>query len=82
MLEVELVLNLVKDLTGDADAAGVGNGFQTRRDVNFISVNTVGIEDHVTLIDPDSERHAARGFDGRIPLRHDVLNGERAVDRI
>ena len=56
--EVELVLDLVVDVAGDADAAGLGEAFEAGGDVDAVAEDVVGLDDDVADIDADAEADA------------------------
>jgi hypothetical protein len=51
----ELVSDLVPDDAADANAAGLGKGFQAGRDVDPISEDVVLFDDHIPEVDPNPE---------------------------
>jgi hypothetical protein len=46
---------MVIDCTGNEHSTGVGQGFDSRRNVDAISKEIVALDDHVTEIDADTE---------------------------
>ena len=55
---------------GDADAAGRGEAFETRGEVDPMAVDVVRCNDHVTEIDP--MRNSMRWFCGSTALRASI----------
>src|SRR6185312_4859475 len=53
--EVELARDLVVDARGDADAAGLGDALQARRDVHAVAEQIVALHHHVAQVDADAE---------------------------
>ena len=56
--EAQLVAHLVAHHAADADAAGLGQGFQPRGDVDAIAEDVVAVDDDVAEIDADAELDA------------------------
>jgi tetratricopeptide (TPR) repeat protein len=54
----------------DADAARRRQPFQPCGDIDAVSVNVAGVGDHVTEIDADAKKHAARRGGIQIPVGH------------
>jgi hypothetical protein len=51
---------VVEHLAGDADAAGLRDPFEPRRDVDAVAIDPGLVVDDVTQVDADAEAHAAR----------------------
>ena len=79
---VELSAHLVVDLGGYADAAGLGERFQSGGDVDTLAVNILALDDDVTEIDANAQVNALVGRCAVIALRHLFLNSDRAFDSI
>src|SRR5262245_7501758 len=67
---------------GDADATRFSNRLQPRGDIHAIAVDPSLVIDDVTEVDADTELHAPIRRDIGIPLSSDLLNGDRALNRI
>ena len=80
--DVDLALDFLIHLAGQADAAGFGNVLQPGRHIDSVAIDPVAVADHIALVDADPKQHAPRRVDRRIALRHGLLNGDRAVDGI
>ena len=70
------------DAIGYADAAGRRAFLQSRRHVDTVAVNVVAVDDHVALIDANSEGDPL--FLGRIgiALGHPALNFDGGAHRL
>lgn len=73
-------VDLVEDRPGDADAAGLGDALEPRRDVDAITVDAVPIVDDVAHVDAHAETHAARLGNICVALRHHRLDLDRAFN--
>jgi hypothetical protein len=51
--DVELVLDVVEDGSGNANATRIGQLLQPSRDIDAVAVNIIAIDDDVADIDPD-----------------------------
>ena len=63
----------------DADAAGLGHGFEPRGDVDAVAMNVVAVDDDVAEIDPDAPIRCGLG---RRVLGHRRLPLDRAAHRV
>jgi hypothetical protein len=79
--ERQLRLDLDVYVAGDADAAGLGQCFQTSGDVDAVAVD-VAVFDDVADVDADAELDAPVLGLGRLALRDAILDRDRAFDRI
>ena len=70
----QLVLHLVVDLGGDADAARLGQALQARRHVHAVAVEVVTLDDHVAKIDADTECDTRAAGHLAVALRHAGLD--------
>ena len=57
--EVEPVADMVADRRRNRDAAGLGDAFDARRDVDAVAIDVVVLDDDVAEIDADAELDAA-----------------------
>ena len=80
--EVELGLDLVPDVAGDADAAGLGQALEARGDVDAVAQDVAVLDDDVADVDADPERDPPVLRHGRLALGDALLNRDRAFDRI
>ena len=80
--DVDILLNLVERGPGDQDAAGIGQSFQARRDVDAVAVQIVFIGHHIAKIDADPKRNSAILGSRLIAVRHCPLDLYRASDGI
>src|SRR6266436_3916812 len=71
---VQSVTDLITHRAGDADATGLGEGFEARRHVDAVAKDVVFLNDHVAQIDADAELHPPRRRDVRVTSRHSALN--------
>src|SRR5215469_18865040 len=53
--EIEYVAHLVAHDAADADAAGLGQCFQPRGDIDAVAINVLFVDDDVAKIDADAE---------------------------
>src|SRR5690348_16466065 len=58
----ELVSHLLMDITGDADAAGVGEAFEACGDIDAVAVDLLAVHHHVAEVDADAELHPPLGW--------------------
>ena len=79
---VEPVADLIAHRAGDADAAGLGEHLETRRDVDAIAEDVVLLDDDVAQIDADAELDPPRRRHIGIAPRHPPLHFGRARHRI
>jgi len=80
--QAQLVEHIVADRAADANAAGLRQRLQTRRDVDAVTKNIVVIDDDVADVDADPEVDALLGRQTRIPLGHAALHVDRAAHRV
>jgi hypothetical protein len=80
--EVELVPYLVTDDPADADPAGLGERFETGRDVDPVAEEVLAPDDDVAQMHPDAEAHLLAGRPGRILLGDPLLDRGRALHRV
>ena len=80
--ERELVPNLFVNGPRDADAAGVGETFQPRRDIDSVAVDLVAFDHHIAEVDADAEVHPPRRRQPGVLNLERALNIHRAIDRI
>ena len=66
----------------DADPAGLGKGFEPRRNVDAVAKNIVALYDHVAHVDPDAKADAATFIDVRIAALNSLLDDDGAAHRI
>jgi|SRR5215510_266643 len=74
--------DLVVDFARNTDAARLGDAFQTRRDIDSITVDSGFVVNDIALVDTDPESHSARLFDVGVALRHGLVDGDRALDGV
>ena len=68
-------------MAGDADAAGLRDALEPRRNVDAVAVDPGFVVDNITQIDADAELHAARRRHPFVARRHDGLDLDRALGR-
>src|SRR6266481_2547460 len=76
------VAHVIMDRVGDEHSAGIGQGFDPRRDVDAVAIEIVALDDHVTEIDADAQLDAVVRRDIRVPLGHRLLDLDRTAHRI
>jgi hypothetical protein len=79
---IDPVSHLIPDHPADANPAGIGQGFQPRRDVDPVAEDVVALGDHVAEVDPDPELDALLGRDARAALGHPPLHLHGTPDGI
>ena len=78
----QLVSNLIAHCTRDAEAAGLGQRFQSCSDVDAVAVDVAAIGNDVAEVDPDAEGDAfVLGCLG-VAVDHRPLDLDRTPDRI
>jgi hypothetical protein len=70
----ELATHLPVGIVGHADAAGLGDTFEPRRNVDAVAVNIAFLDDDVANMDADSEFDALVLRQRCVTLDHTVLN--------
>jgi hypothetical protein len=80
--EGDLVLDLVVNIAGDANAAGLGKALETGRDVDAIPIDVVVLDDNVSDVDPEPEPELLLLRELAISLGDPFLDIDRALDRI
>ena len=71
---VQPVADLIAHRARDADAAGLGEHFEARRDVDAVAEDVVVLDDHVAEIDADAELYPPRRRDVGVAPRHPALD--------
>ena len=84
ILEVDrkLVANLIAGGARDADAAGPGQCFEPRGDVDAVAEDVLALDDHVAHVDADAELEPALLGNARVAPGHGVLDLDRALHGI
>ena len=80
--EWKLGLDVLKGGLGDADPAGVRQGFQPRRDVHPVTVDAVSLLDDIPQVDPDAELHSPVLGELGVAGLDLLLHRHPALDRI
>src|SRR5215813_15402953 len=80
--KIELAAGLDQHRVRDADAAGLGHGFETGGDVDPVAVNVVIVDDDVAEIDPYAPIDAGIRRITGVTLAHPALPLDRASHRI
>src|SRR4029077_8905916 len=78
----ELVANVIPHRAGNADPAGLGQGFQPCGDVDAVAVDVTALGDYIAEIDPDAEGDPLILGDVGIAVDHRPLQLDGAADRI
>ena len=81
-IQIDLALDLCVHGPGDADAAGLRQGFQPRGDVHAVAVDVVAIDDYVAQVDADAKDYGAIFGLVLIFRRHGTLDVDRALDSV
>src|SRR5262249_27267613 len=79
---VDAVADTFVDDGRNADPAGLGQRFQTGRDIDAVAVNVVALDDDVAEIDadPQNDLRLVQRFVGHKAVR--PLHGKRAMDSV
>ena len=70
------------DRVRDADAAGLGETLQSRRDVHPVAINLRALDHHVAEVDADTKLHAALGRNAFVFSLEPGLDIDGALHRI
>src|SRR5262249_53725032 len=81
-VEAEFILDLIVYHTRNHDAAGIGKGFQPRRNVNAIAIGVVTSNDIIAEINTDVKLQAFGRRDIDVAFKHPLLNVDCATHRI
>src|SRR5215468_9637248 len=73
---------MVNDGSRDADAAGVGQLLQARRDVNGVAVAVAVLDNHIADVQADSDVDALVDWKRAVPLGHAALEDGGALHGI
>ena len=76
---VELAAHLPVGVVGDADAAGLGDAFEARGDVDAVAENVAVLDDDVADVDADAELDALVLRHAGVALGHAALDRDRAA---
>jgi hypothetical protein len=80
--EAGLAPHLIEYLGRDADAAGLGDALQARRDVDGVAIEIVAFHDDVADVDADAKRDALLLRQFGVALGYALLNRGGAFDRV
>ena len=80
--DIELVADMVVHRPRHADAAGLGQGFEPRRDVDPVAVDVVVVDDDVAEIDADAELQPPLRLDVGVALGHPALHLDSKAHRV
>ena len=81
--EIEPSLHLPIGVFGQTDGAGLGDAFQSRRDIDAVAHQiAVALLDHVAKMDANAELDAALGRKPGVALDHAVLHLDGTAHRI
>ena len=75
---LQAITQMVSHAAGDADTAGLGQGFYPRRNVHPVTENVAVLHHDVADIDADSQKHAMRLGKGGVCARERLLHCDRA----
>src|SRR5215469_13145915 len=81
-LGVQPAADLIAHRGGYTDAAGLGERFQARGNIDAVAENIVVFDDHVAEIDADAKLDGTCCGDVRIAPRHSRLDLNGALDRV
>jgi hypothetical protein len=74
--------DLLVHFSRDADAAGVGETLQSRRDVDPITIDLIALDHHVAEVDADAKLHPTLRWQLRVFSAERGLNIHRAIHRL
>jgi len=80
--DVQLVLDVIVNAPGDADASGIRQTLQLGRDVDAIAVKISIFLDHIPQVDPDPEGHPGRFHQFLVPCLNFLLDLHGALNSI
>ena len=80
--ERKLGFDVLEGGFGNADPAGVRQGFQPRRDVHPVTVDAVRLFDHIPEVDPDAKPHSPVLWKFGVAGLDLLLHRHSALDRI
>ena len=66
----------------DASLAGLGKGFETRRDIDTVTEDILTLDDHIAYVDADAKADAATFIDICVAALHPLLHHHGAPYRI
>ena len=77
-----LPLDLIMDLAGDAEATGIGQSLEPRRNVDAIAVDVRALDHDVAEVDADAQSNALLVGQVGLPVGHRSLDDNSAFDRL
>ena len=80
--KIELIAYLVPHDAADADAAGLRERFQPRRDIDAVAEDVLALGDDVAKVDPDAKPDAPLFGHLCIAVEHPALDLPGAADRV
>src|SRR5262249_9421786 len=81
VVQGELGLHLIIDRPRDAEAAGLGQALQPRRNIDSIAVDALALDDDISQVDADTKLHTALHGQRGVPGFELVLDGDGALYR-
>ncbi len=79
--QAELAEDRVAHVGRNADAAGLGQRLEPRRDIDPVAKSSRSIVDDVAEIDADAQQHPPLSGNIEVALGHDLLDRDGAFDR-
>ena len=79
---IDPVAHLVPDDAADANPAGIGQGFQPRRDVDAVAEDVLALRNYIAEVDAHSELDPLLDWSSRIALDHPALHLDPAAHSI
>ena len=79
--DVDLAAHLAERVFRDADAAGLGNALEPGCDIDAVTENVVGLDQHVAEMHANAHIHSAIVGDPGIAIRHQLLQRNRTLHR-
>ena len=79
--QAELAEDRVAHRRRNADAAGLRERFEPRRDIDPVAIGSGPVVDDVAEIDADAQQHPTLSGNIEVALRHDPLDRDGAFDR-
>src|SRR3954469_17131522 len=81
-LDCDLFAHLIVGGRREADAARLGDAFESCCDVDAVPKDGIALDQDVAEVDPDAKEHAPLLRSPGVTLGHDCLDGPRASHRI
>ena len=81
-IERHLAPHMVEDGPRYENATGIGQAFETGRDVDAVAIEVAALDHHVAEIDPDAQYDLPVLRQAGVGRFHGLLQNDRALDRV